>query len=419
MLLNRLRADEYMRRHNLDALIATSPVNVTYLTGYHCWLDPVFKKYMMTPGATSDPLMETFALLPRGGTPCLIVSSLFAVNAADLDCAIYTYGDPGYDRAPITEDAPNSRADLLARLGAIRNFASATQALAEAAHAFGLSQSRIGLEKEHLPMPVAADLAAALSKAFLPDCTNLIRLVRMVKSEEELRRLRKAAGINENAAQRAFALAEPGIRMSALRAEYAQVVQQNGALFEHFAFGLSGFGIASEPSYTLEGGEVLYVDFGCVWSYYLSDSGTTLALGRPGASIVERHRWLRESLETGKQHAKPGARPSDVQAAMARVLEAHGISSFPHGHGLGLEPRDYPIIVPESGLRVHDDCVDEPADVPIEAGMVLNFEASVFMPGVASLNTEETVLVTEHGCQILIPHDRSTPVVSERLSGRG
>jgi Xaa-Pro aminopeptidase len=100
---------------------------------------------------------------------------------------------------------------------------------------------------------------------------------------------------------------------------------------------------------------------------------------------------------------------------MARVLEAHGISSFPHGHGMGLEPRDYPIIVPDSGLRVRDDCVDEPADLPIEAGMVLNFEAGIFMPGVASLHTEESVLVTEHGCEALIPHDRSFPVVPGRL----
>lgn len=412
MILNKPRADEYMRRYGLDALIATSPINVTYFTGYHCWLDSAFKKYMATPGATSDPLMETYALLPLGGQPCLIIQPLFAVNAAGLDCRIYRHGKAGYDLAPIAGSPSDRSSAFSSGIKDGPNFSSPGEALAEAARTMGLSRSRIGLEKERLPAAVAAEFAAVLPDAALPDCTNLIRLLRMVKSEEELRRLRRAAEINESAAQSAFALAAPGTSMSTLRAEYARIVQQNDGVFEHFAFGLGGYGIASEPDYKLEAGEVLYIDFGCVWNQYLSDSGTTLALSKPPTALADRHRRLRESIETGKQRVKPGALPSDIQSAMAGVLDAHGIVSFPHGHGLGLEPRDYPIIVPDSRLRVRDECVDEPADLPIEAGMVLNFESGIFMPGVASLHTEESVLVTQHGCEALIPHDRSFPVIA-------
>ena len=225
-----------------------------------------------------------------------------------------------------------------------------------------------------------------------------------------MQRLRRAAEINENAAQSAFALAGSGTSISTLCAEYARIVQQNDGLFEHFAFGLGGHGIASEPDYVLDASDVLYIDFGCVWNHYLSDSGTTLAMCTPLTALSDRHHRLRESIETGKQLVKPGALPSEIQSAMAGVLDAHGISSFPHGHGLGLEPRDYPIIVPNSGLRVRDECVDEPADLPIEAGMVLNLEASIFMPSVASIHTEESVLVTQHGCEALIPQDRSFPI---------
>jgi hypothetical protein len=47
MLLHRQRATAFMRQCCVDALVATSPVNITYFSDYACWLDPLFKEYMM------------------------------------------------------------------------------------------------------------------------------------------------------------------------------------------------------------------------------------------------------------------------------------------------------------------------------------------------------------------------------------
>jgi Xaa-Pro dipeptidase len=52
-----------------------------------------------------------------------------------------------------------------------------------------------------------------------------------------------------------------------------------------------------------------------------------------------------------------------------------------HGHGLGLEVRDYPIIVADTGMRIRDDCVDVPADLPFEPRMVVNLEMPLFPRG--------------------------------------
>ena len=53
MLFNRTRAVDYMRRSGVDVLVATSSVNITYFSDYQCWIDPLFKAYMMVPGAPS------------------------------------------------------------------------------------------------------------------------------------------------------------------------------------------------------------------------------------------------------------------------------------------------------------------------------------------------------------------------------
>ena len=83
MFLNRLRALELMQRCQLYALIASSPVNVTYFTGYHCWLDSLMKEYMVSPGA-SDQLLLSFAVFTRDGKVILVFNSVFAVNAIEL-----------------------------------------------------------------------------------------------------------------------------------------------------------------------------------------------------------------------------------------------------------------------------------------------------------------------------------------------
>ena len=62
VLCNRQRALDYMGRADIDAIVATSPVNVTYFTGYYCWLNGQFKEYMVKPGGSGEllPLFGVF-----------------------------------------------------------------------------------------------------------------------------------------------------------------------------------------------------------------------------------------------------------------------------------------------------------------------------------------------------------------------
>ena len=66
MLFNIPRAKSFLTQYGLDAMIATSPVNITYFTDYACWIDPLMKEYMMVPGASSN-LGQGYAVFPRKG----------------------------------------------------------------------------------------------------------------------------------------------------------------------------------------------------------------------------------------------------------------------------------------------------------------------------------------------------------------
>lgn len=418
MLINQNRVVAYMRHHELDVLVATSPVNITYFSGYYCWLDPLFKDYMMTPGASSD-LAQRYAVLPLEGEPALVVSPLFAVNAADLWVKdLHFFGSPGLDFSLAPLPPTEYARQLRARLGAPISNATPTDALLSILKARGLTSARIGIEKEGLTGRAKDELAQGLPNAQLYDCTNLIRLVRMVKSEEEIRRLARAAEITETAAIETLALAHPGVSSIELVAHYRARIGELGADLDHFAYGMYGMGIATEPNHVLAENSVEYVDFGCRYQYYLSDSGTTLALQPPPTALEERFAALRACMDAGKRLICPGVKASTVQDAMQQTLKEHAIiESFPHGHGVGLEVRDYPIIAPDSGLRIHDDCLDVPADLPLEENMVINLEAPLFMAGVGSLHIEESYLVTSNGSRPLVAQERSQVFIPAALAG--
>ncbi len=413
MLFNKTRAQEYMRRCGVDVLVATSPVNITYFSDYRCWIDPLFKAYMMVPGAPSDPdPTAAYAIFPLESEPALVASPTFAVNASDLWVQdVHIFGDHELDDSLPIGDLSDAEQRIFDILHRPQRDATPTDALLSVLKERGLTNARIGIEMEGLSSRAKAAIEAGLPKAEIKDCSNLIRLVRMVKTEDELSRLIRSAEISETAAMEGLALARPGQPITDVVQHYRQQIGKAGADFDHFAFGVRGLGLATEPNYILTDDDILYVDFGCIYEGCFSDSGTTLTMREPSTVLIERHRALRECVEAGVEEMTPGAKASAAQAAMWKTLNAHGITaSSPHGHGLGLEVRDYPIIVADNGQRIQDDCVDVPSDLPLEVDMVLNLEAMISMPGVGSLHIERSFVVTLNGSRPLIRHDRTRPV---------
>jgi len=412
MLFNKPRAIEYMRRCGLDALVAASWVNVTYFSDYYSWMDPLFKEYMSAPGASSN-LEQGYAVFPLDGEPALIVSPLSVANAADSWVSeVVTYGATGLDGGL----PPGPLADKYQRLydGLHRPSlgATATEALLSVLKARGLLGARIGLDMEGLTEPARQALAGALPHAQVKNCSNLLRLIKAVKSPAEIERLTRSAAINEQIALESLTLARPGRQMGDLAQHYRQRVAELGADVDHYAYSIRGLGIVTEPAYALAEDDVLFVDFGCLVGHYFSDTGTTLALRELAPPFAERHAALRAALAAGMAALGPGVKGSAVRGAMWQTLNAHGITATnPHGHGLGLEIRDYPMIMADHGLRLRDDCIDLPADLPLEVDMVFNLEAAIFTPGVGATHIERTFVITPDGARSLTPQDRSGPVI--------
>lgn len=158
-------------------------------------------------------------------------------------------------------------------------------------------------------------------------------------------------------------------------------------------------------------GDILSIDMGARLDGFYGDSAVTVPVGRVTPQADELLRATQEALFRGIEAVKPGARVSDIGAAVQQHVEAHGFSVVREfvGHGIGTSLHEEPQIA-NYGPAGRGPRLSE--------GMVLAIEPMVNAgkPGVkvlsdnwtavtrdASLSAhfEHTVVVTADGCEIL------------------
>jgi Xaa-Pro aminopeptidase len=366
---------------------------------------------MMRPGDWSHLSSPSYAFFSRNGQLALILAASTAVNAAQLSKVdLRCYGNPGLDYSLLSPTRSEIEQRFLGLFQGSRGNTTVVQSLVTALHEYGLSEASIGIELEGLPKDVCEAIFQSLPRGRMRDCSNLLRLVRAVKTREEIDLLACAAEIAENAAINSIELARVDSRPDVVVQRFKEKLAQCGAAFDHFSFSLNGLGICDDLHRPFQPHDILFIDYGCVYSSYFSDTGTTLAFAELRPDMEQRYRALQASIAAGVEAMRPGVKASSIQRAMQDALAEHGTTAcFPHGHGMGLELRDYPILVPSTGLPIRDGCIEVDSDLAMEPGMVVNLEAPLFLPTAGALQIEKTYVITEDGNRDLCPQDRFRP----------
>jgi Xaa-Pro dipeptidase len=277
----------------------------------------------------------------------------------------------------------------------------------------GLAQSRLGIEVGSLLARERERLSAALPAAMLLGCDLLFRVIRAVKTDGEIQLLARATQIGEDAATRAAESADERTTPAQLVDRFRAISAEDGADLDHLALSLDGLGFVTGGDRALGGETAMFYDYGCVYRGWISDAGTTFCVGEPEAAALAEHAAVRGAVATGAEALRPGVCGSSVQRTMQESLAEAGIGeSFPHGHGVGLEVREYPILLSADGRTLKDDCVELSADLPLERNMVVNLEASLLTLGERSVHCERTFVVTSDGCRSLAEQYRDAPLVA-------
>jgi len=221
----------------------------------------------------------------------------------------------------------------------------------------------------------------------------------LVKTPVEIAIMKRAA----KATQKVFESALPLIRVGAVERDVAHKM-------EEFALELDGVGglafppiIASGPNGSnphaevtdraFVNGDFITIDFGVTVEGYASDMTRTFLLG-PLTQIQRKiYDSVKRAQTAGLAAAKSGMACAELDAVCRNIIEKDGYGEyFVHttGHGLGKE--------------VHEDPrIGKNSETFLETGMVVTIEPGIYIDGLGGVRIEDTVVITETGCEIITP----------------
>jgi ectoine hydrolase len=264
----------------------------------------------------------------------------------------------------------------------------------------GHTQKSIGVELDNYYFSAKAflNLKETLPDATFIDATALVNWQRIIKSDEELGFMRKAARISEKVINGIVDRIEPGLKKNEMVAEiYADTIKGVGddwgdypAIVPLLPSGAD----ASAPHLTWDGrpfekDQATFFEISGCFKRYHAPISRTVYLGEPPKFMKEAEKALVRGIERGLETAVPGAKTKDVARVLAEELEKAGIHrSSRAGYPVGLS---YP---PDWGertasIRLEDETVLEP-------GMTFHF-----MPGIWEadwgLEITESILIKQSG----------------------
>jgi Xaa-Pro aminopeptidase len=266
---------------------------------------------------------------------------------------------------------------------------------------------RVGYEPALMSCAAFQSLEGKLPmKTSLVAVKGWIEELRTVKSPLEMERIRRSVNTNSQAFEQAVAGVRPGMTERDLAAELEYRMRRLGAEKPSFdtivASGVrSALPHAQPTAAPLRTGELIVVDMGALQEGYCSDMTRMLFLGVPGAKVKRTYKAVLEAQLAGIDAVRAGARTAAVDAAARNVLKGYGLDqAFVHstGHGLGLEIHEPPRLGRNDKGR-------------LKTGMAITIEPGVYLEGFGGIRIEDTVMVTEKGCEILTPTGKELRVI--------
>lgn len=243
----------------------------------------------------------------------------------------------------------------------------------------------------------------------------------ILKTQQDLKKMRKSGQVTAAVLSLMGALAKPGLTTAELDRSAEELIFRMGAVpaFKGYmdypatlCTSVNDEVIHGIPgSRVLEEGDILSIDTGAVLDGFYSDSAITLPIGdvaSEAARLIER---TRAALEAGIAAALAGGRLGDIGSEVQKTAEAAGFSVVREyvGHGIGRKMHESPN-VPNYGARGTGTGLSAGMTIAIEP-MVNQFGREVAVDpdgwtvrtrdGGLSAHFEHTVAITDEGPYLL------------------
>lgn len=254
-----------------------------------------------------------------------------------------------------------------------------------------MNVKRLGFEKDYVTY-TNYEVYKTIFDVELVPVSGLIEKIRLIKSEDELNTLRKAAKLVDDAFVHIQKYIKPGVKEIDVSNELEFFMRRNGATSSSFdtivASGVRSalpHGVASNKE--IQSGELVTLDYGAVYEGYCSDITRTVAVGEISNELINIYNTVLEANKRGIDGIKPGMTGKEADALTRDYITEKGYGkNFGHstGHGLGLEVHEGPALSMRS-------------DMKLEKGMVVTVEPGIYVAGLGGCRIEDDIVITENG----------------------
>ncbi len=376
-LLDLERATDYLASRGIDVLIGSGYVNYGYITGYFTHFGRDY------PG----PLYNGLALVRFAGLP----------TDEGIPPFLITY--PGEEGDIIAQDSWiedkrfwGPKYNVPGRPSALDVSEDPVDALAQALEERGLSHSTIGVDMSEMPVSIWKRLTAALPGAELVDAAIDFSTLRMVKTPEEIERLRGAVA----GAERGHAAVRENVVEGMTGQELAAIVhravidENTDRYIVHVSVGKLGSVVLTPTHAPIKRGELLSVDVGSLHKNYCGDMFRVYAFGEQQGDALDVHAAMDEVNALLVDAVRPGVRASDLYDLGKTEMSERGLELALDfvGHGLGIDVHEPPYLIADDHTL-------------LQQNMVVVLEVTTRRFDLGHLSAEITCLLNEDGCEVL------------------
>jgi Xaa-Pro aminopeptidase len=363
------RLDALLEDEGIDVLVATSKHNVQYLLGGYRFF---FFDYMDAIGVSRY-------------LPIVVYQKGYPDDSAYIGCMLESYEKQLGKFWPrvVETTAGNSTGALQRAVEHIKGLAGPIR--------------KVGVEASFLPWDCAKLLQDELGNCQIVDAYFPLERLRARKTRAELTQLREASERVVASMLAVFETCAPGQTKIELVDRLRQEEVGRGLTFEYCLI-TGGTSLNRAPSnQRLEAGDILSLDSGGNYKGYIGDLCRMGILGEPDGELVDLLGVIEEIQQQARRPIRSGALGAEIFAAAHKTLDTspHRVYLDFAAHGMGLVSHEAPRLM--SNGPVPYEGYD--ATRPLEADMVISIETTMAHPKRGFIKLEDTVAVTEEGCE--------------------
>lgn len=267
--------------------------------------------------------------------------------------------------------------------------------IADQVHARNTAEDHIAIEKDALTI----DRLELIQKCFpishfSADLTPLINNMRVIKTSDEIEKLKIAGKWDDFALKSGIEAVKVGRTENQVAAELQYALMKNGIMELSFPSLVQSAAHAAEPhgatsNKKIENNKLVLFDLGTVWDGYISDASRTIAVGKPDQKSLDIYHVCLEAQLTAQAAAKPGITAEELDKVARDVITKAGYGDyFIHrlGHGMGMSEHEFPSIMEGNKMQ-------------LQPGMCFSIEPGIYIPNVAGVRIEDCVHITENDCE--------------------